>query len=210
MYNYQDVMQELGHMRPWQITAASAVCAEKATPIVSAVALPDTSRIADECLRFAWEASSGLDPDPELGQQLLRDLEATPEWHCEYPDSLNYIVTRALNCFQYSVAAAVSISISDMVNNVGFSLILELANTFDVAVAEYPQLISSDLQIEAAEESSQLSVIAALKAHELPSKNFTDSLRQEASVIRDMFKKALPVYCYSFVSATFRRQLLHE
>lgn len=188
-------------MQPWQITAASVACAEKVAPIVRTLALPDTWELAKQCMAYAWRVVNDVATTSEEGERLNDALNSVPEFQVEYPDSLIFIVARVLNLFQYSVISATSNSVIEKVDCVGFSLMLEITEELDLAIQDYPDLVSSTLNIVDAEQASQMTLIAALKKQELPSSDFIETLRQEGQSISALIQTALPTYCYAFVSS---------
>lgn len=200
-YNYQYLIQQISNMSTWQMVAASAVTAEKVSPIIRSLALPATWRTTKLSLDLAWRSVIDLRAHSEEAQFLLHELNAVPEWQCEYPDTLIFAVSKPLDLVRFILTTISSTSNSDMINNIGFSHVLDIADELDVAASDFPDFVAASYSIRNAEQLSQMSIVAALKDQNAPTKVLLEKLQQEAESISKLVKVALPTFCYGFVSA---------
>ena len=203
-YDYAALWRHLKGMRPWQIIALGASCAEKVTPIVHYLALPDTWDLARRITEFSWSTLAEEAPDVEEASRLQRALESMPEWQIDYPDSLPFVVTQALDLFQFALATVTAPSIAEKADHVGFSSMLERAELFDLAIEQHPELTSPGRGLRSIEEASQRRLVAILDREERPSERVIHELRREAKTISDLFEGAMPVYCFHIAWALIR------
>lgn len=206
-YNYQRLIEQLGSMSAWKITAAAAVTAEKVAPIVRTLALPDTWRTTRQSLALAWQSISESQPNFELATHLLQELNAAPEWQCEYPDTLAFLVSKPLDLVRLALESVAAELPADRREIIGFSHVLDIADELDAVASDYPDLVSSTLEITNTEKSSQMSVVARLAEHDVPSEELLDTLRQESRSIALLIETALPICCYGFASSLCRRNM---
>jgi len=200
-YNYQRLIEQIASMSAWQIIAASAVTAQKVAPIVRSLALPDTWRTAERSLALAWRSISDPQSNCDEAKQLLHELNAAPEWQCEYPDTLVFYVCKPLDLVRAALEPITERSLAKVAENIGFSHILDIADELDVAASDYPDLVSHRLEITKTEEASQMSLVAILTEHDVPSDELLETLRQESMSISRLIETALPTFCYGFISA---------
>ncbi len=209
-YDYQSLWRQVNGLQAWQIIALGAVGAEKVAPIIRFLALPDTWSLAEICIETSWSAALEPDSEREKCARLAQALGSVPEWTCEYPDTVIFNVARVLGFVQGALATVTSPSISEKAKYVSFSLMLEVAETFDLSMDRYPELLSSDHRIVPEEKKSQQWLIQQFKEQDRPSPEIIRSLRQETRRISDLFENALPTFCYEFASSLIRVSRLRE
>jgi|GEM_PF-2952630 len=197
-YNYQQIVQQTRSMPQWKISLACATCALKVTPILYVLCLPGTRKLVEECLEFAWGFSTAEQPPQEEGVRLARELQLVPEFGCETPDSLVFATSAPLDLVRYAVESVIAKTTLDASNSVGFSVVLEIADSIQSAVDAFPAAVKRE--IVGAEEASQMSLVDILQQHADPSAELIQALRKESLAIAALISEALPAYCYAFVS----------
>lgn len=199
-YEYRRLLAQLGGMSPWKVIAAAATTAEKVSPIVRSLALPDTWRTVESSLNLVWQSVSELPASVDQATQMLHRLNEAPEWQCETPDTLTFFVSKPLDLNCLALSAVASAASTDVNRIIGFSHILDIADELDVAVAAYPALATHVLEIYEAEKRSQIAIVAKLSSVETPSDELLRFLREEAKAISTLIEKTLPIFCYAFVA----------
>jgi hypothetical protein len=198
-YNYRTLMQEVALMEEWKITALCAVCAEKVSPIVRFLALPQTWAVANKCLEFAWSCAKQEAINDTRGEELNRALKNTPEWQqCEEPDGLPFVVGNILSLYDFALATISARTRAEKASKVGFSLLLETAELFDLALEARPGDEKRAQRIMDREQSSQINLVETIKSKESLDQA-VGFLRDEASAVSTCFEEALPVYCHHYV-----------
>lgn len=203
--DYQSLLQQIHRLQPWQIIALGATCAEKVRPVVRFLALPTTWELARAALNYSWAAIQSS-ADVGEGGRLAQALESTPEWRCEYPDSLPFVAAKALNFYQAAVRTVTTPSVNEKADLIDFSSLLEFAELFDLALEDYPQLDVVKQRIVTAEETSQQVLVEMVQAEATPSPALIEALRGEAGKIAGLFEKGLPVYSYHYVLGAIRAE----
>ena len=206
-YNYHQLIEQIGNMSAWKIFAVNAVTAEKVSPIVRTLGLPNTWQIVERSLALAWRSLSNSKEIVTEAEQLLNELNAVPEWQCENPDTLTFFLSMPLDIIHTALSAINMERNVEMVHNIGFSHILDIADQLDVAASDYPDLDSIRIAIGNAEKSSQMSIVAALAQYDFPSNELLEVLKQESKSISTLIEGALPTFCFSFVSSLCRKKL---
>jgi len=199
-YSYESVCEAIKRMADWQAIAICAVCAEKVAPIGRSVALETTWRLADECLKFAW-SSVERRPIVEKGQDLIKSLESLPEWGCDDPRRLPFIVAKALDFTMFAMRASTSVSPSEQAER-ALSLLLEVTEDFDTAASEFLDAGGATgvaRHLRTSEEESQGRLIVLLESASSPSREVVSNLRRESHAISELFERLLPVYCYCYL-----------
>lgn len=193
-------------MQSWQLTAVATCCAEKVSPIIRAIALPDTWETSKKALEFCWRSCAEPHQGDNPGCNLIDELEAVPELKVEYPDSLSFIATIALNFFLYSIRFATSNTDTEKLDNVEFSLMLETFDSIDTSLSGRPDHIQNADTLYEIEKNSQLTIIKILQENCHPTDRTIDLLKEESRIISNSLCHCLPDYIHSFTKSILDRQ----
>ncbi len=203
-YDYRRLLEQLGGMDAWKNIAVGAVCAKKTAPIIRTLALPDTWRLANRCIQFVWQAITDSQPNCEEAEDLLNELNSVAEWQMEYPDTVLFSVLHPLDLVRFPLSMITAKSPKEMLDQCGFSHVLDVADEFDASISDYPEFVSA-LEITDMEQGSQISIVNQLAQFDSPEPACLEMLEREAQSISELIKTALPVHCYSFVSGLCSR-----
>lgn len=200
-YDYGALRGALDGMTPWKASALCAASAEKVTPIVGCLALPDTWSLVERSLAFCWRS---LTTDVVAGelQQLQTALYASPEWNCDDNSCLPWVVKKALDFVNLALSAATSSSPSNHALT-SLSLLIEFAGVIDHSAQREDDgvLRKTRIELQQTELQSQARSIEALQAATQPSEHLVAVVRQEARVVMAVVGGALPVYCYRYLQS---------
>jgi hypothetical protein len=199
-YNYQSLIEEIRVMQPWKTIALSAVCVGKIMPIINVLALRKTYAIANECLSLVWSAISAECADTNEANRLIAILRMTPEWEeCPGPDSVPWIVGNALSFCEFALEDVLASVRGEKAKDVGFSLMLDITERFDLALAAHDELELGEKGLREAECASQQRLLNILRGQEQYSEQIANRLYQEIKLIANIVESTLPAYCYHFI-----------
>jgi hypothetical protein len=205
-YNYERLMEEARGMEAWQTVALCAVCAEKIIPVIAALSLPDTFAIAQDCLAFAWFSANQKNMDGAKAGQLMSVLKKTAEWEgCAEPDCIPWIVGNALSLSEFALTAVICGASKKSEICVGFSLMLDIAERFEMAAEGDAGRGMAVKEFVRVEEGSQTRMIELLRGQTQLSNDVLGELQSEAGLVGELFATGLPTYCFSFVDLAVKR-----
>jgi len=193
-YDYEALCDEIAGMERWQIVALSAACAQKALPLVKHLATAPTRQLAEDCLKCMWRAAEeDADEHAEQASELRNTLMSSGEWQSEEDlDSLQCVVVQALNLFVWALECVSCDTPAESGERVGFSHMLTVAESFDVAASGHD--FFEGARVQEREEASQLLLVQLVQTNERS--NVSAAVRPEVLNASRLFASQLPVLCY--------------